>query len=172
MIVSRTDGGRLIKLFLPFKHGRKWVREITLAPVTWDHTLKWQSGDYQKATDLLFDIAEQSATIIRMVRYPDVDRVMTQFFEMLPPEIRESIAAGNIPTKAVVQQPDEQPVLEEVPEVVGEPIEQLKPKEKYEPYRMPTKEEIAADMQAHPPPTDPFGHLDKNDEAALGFEVS
>lgn len=125
MIDLMTDGGRRIFLLLPFRHGRKMIKSITLGPVMWEHTLKWQDGDYGKSIDLLFDIAEESAVILRKVRYPDVDRVMEQFFSMLPPEIREAIAAGTIPKKVTVQNYDTtlvERMEQQAEEDFGEPV--------------------------------------------------
>lgn len=178
MTTLRKDGGRSIELLLPFEHEGKTISVIGIAPVTWHHTLKWQGGEYARSLDLLFELSEQSQDILHLLRYPDVDRVMTQFFEMLPREISEAIAAGTIPRKVQIPQVSEKE--EVLPEEFEEPIiapapdddddEPVAPKEVHDPYRPPTKEEIAEDMRSHPPPADPFGHL-KQDETGLGFEV-
>ncbi|RZN24758.1 hypothetical protein [Bradyrhizobium sp. Leo121] len=170
-VIDRT-GGRRIFLLLPFKHEGKWIRSIYLRPMAWDHALKWQDGDYASAMDLLFDIVEQSAEVVRQIRYPDVDRVMNQFFEMLPPDIRDQIAAGQIPQKVVPLQHD--------PEESTAPDPELEPElpfdEPYDPYRMPTKEEIEADMKAHPVPPElqqPFPPKQSDSQGSgLGFEVN
>lgn len=178
MTTLRKDGGRNIELFLPFEHKGEMISVIGLAPVTWSHTLKWQGGEYSKSTDLLFELAEHSEDIIRSIRYPDVDRVMTQFFEMLPPEIRDSIANGTIPRKVVVpnveestEQSEPEPINSIYDQYQGPDIDEPEEKtEAYEPYRHPTKADIENDLKAHPPPEDPFAHLPK-DENGLGFEV-
>lgn len=177
MTTLRKDGGRDIALFLPFEHGGESITQIGLAPVTWNHTLKWQGGEYNKATDLLFDLAEQSEDVMRSVRYPDIDRIMTQFYEMMPPEIRDAMAAGTIPRKVTLPKFDE--VIEndvQDSDVDGEPVDgytesPVQQTDAYEPYRFPTKEDVEEDMKAHPAPEDPFGHLPK-DENGLGFEVN
>ncbi len=177
MTTLRKDGGRTIELFLPFEHGGESITQIDLAPVTWNHTLKWQGGEYDKSTDLLFDLAEQSEDIIRSIRYPDIDRVMAQFFEMLPSEIREAMAAGTIPRKVTVPKLDEITENEEHhSDVDGEPVDgytetPIQQTDEYEPYRFPTKDDVAEDIKSHPPPEDPFAHL-KPDDTGLGFEVT
>lgn len=170
MTVHHKDGGRSIELFLPFKHGRKWVRAIHLSPVTWDHTLRWQEGDYKRSLDLLFDLSVEPEAVLRKLRYPDVDRVMQQFFDMLPSEIREAIAAGQIPMKLVPDPVEEIPFQEETTDpatqtTVEQAYEQAAHQEEYNPNRMPTQEEIDRDMQAHPVTPE----IEKGD--GIGFEV-
>lgn len=169
MATLRKDGGRTIELLLPFKHEGKSVTLIGLAPVTWGHTLKWQGGEYTKSLDLLFELCEQPEAVIRSLRYPDVDRVMTQFFDMLPPEIRESIANGTIPQKIALPPAGVEVPIEEVI-TEGDAGEPVPDQPEYTPYRPPTQSEISEDLKSHPPPDDPWAHLPK-DDTGLGFEV-
>lgn len=148
MITQHADGGRSVELFLPFKHGRKWVRAIHFSPVTWNHQLRWQDGEYKRSLDLLFELAKEPETVLRKLRYPDVDRVMQQFFDMLPNEIREAIAAGHIPMKLAVPELVEETPPQEGPQAT-EPVSQAQ-EEEYNPNRMPTQEEIDRDMRDHP----------------------
>lgn len=88
MIINDKKGGRSIELFLPFDIDGKTVEIIALSPVTLDHTLRWKDGKFKNEIELLAELAGVPEATIRQLRYPDVDRVMVAFFELLPMEIR------------------------------------------------------------------------------------
>jgi hypothetical protein len=84
-------------LFLPFTIGRKRIKKIGLRAVRWDQSIRWQEGLYQSALQLLFEVADQPEDVIREIRYPDVERVLMQFIDLMPNEIRESVVQGLAP---------------------------------------------------------------------------
>ena len=107
MIVMEENGGRTVKLFIPFEFNGRKIDRISLAPMRFGHTLRWTAGDWKQSLDLLVELAGVEEPIIRELRYPDADRVMEAFLAMLPPEIRQDIAEGNIPQKrGEAPQPD------------------------------------------------------------------
>lgn len=108
MIVLKADGGRRIELFVPFEFLGVKVDSVTIAPLMLDHVLRWQKGAWQDSFDLLVEMTGMKAETLRRLRYPDADRVLTTFFEMLPPEIQSGIQRGDIP-----QRPAETDVGEE-----------------------------------------------------------
>jgi hypothetical protein len=97
MTTNTKEGGRKVELFLPFMVGDKNIVAIEFSPVTWGHTLDWQAGKYQRTFDLMLDLAGVDDTVLRGLKYPDVDRVVTAFMELLPTEIRDDMANGHIP---------------------------------------------------------------------------
>jgi hypothetical protein len=126
MITNERSGGKRIELLLPFTHEGRTVKFIVLGPMKFAHLLNWQQGEYNSAMALLFDVSSEPEAVIRELRYPDVDRVMNEFFSILPPEVRDSIASGTIPRKVDLDEiaplapgeadpvaPEENPVAEE-----------------------------------------------------------
>lgn len=161
-ISSTRQGGRRIELFLPFTVGRKRVKAITLRPLRWDQSLKWQEGGhYQSTMHLLFDVADQPEEIMREIRYPDVERIMMMFIDLLPNEIRESVVQGIAPRPNVGLSPEQIEQLlanrqEPEPEYVQEPEhDEFVPEE-------PVPEELVPE-QGLPSPED----YDKTIKAAL-----
>jgi len=121
MISMDKGGGRTIHLFIPFEFKGKTVSTIVLAPVCLGHTLRWAKGEFKDSNALLVELAGVEEGIIRSVRYPDADRMMEAFISMLPPDIRQDVAAGNVPPKPFEDDPpEEQPVATNGS---GEPIE-------------------------------------------------
>lgn len=97
MITQTKKGGRRVDLFLPFSVGDKKITCIEFGPVTWGHTMDWQAGKYAKSIDLMLDLAQVDGEVLRGLMYPDVERVLTAFMDLLPNEIREDLAAGRVP---------------------------------------------------------------------------
>lgn len=157
-------------LLLPFKHGTKMIRSVTLGPMTWDHSLKWQAGEFFSSVSLLFSLSDRPEEVLRQLRYPDVDRVMENFLAILPPGIREQIANGEVPQKFIPPQVDdlEPPLSEEHVEAAAldDPEDPG-----HDPYRMPTREEIEQDMLAHPVPPGGFEQKPPPKDTGLGFDI-
>jgi hypothetical protein len=100
-----AKGGRKIGLYLPFKSilGQQ-VDYVYLNPISWDMTLRWQERKFKRSIDLLVEVSNLTEATLRGLMYPDVDRVLTQFFQMLPPEIINDITSGNAPLFASSEQ--------------------------------------------------------------------
>jgi hypothetical protein len=92
-----SHGGRVIELFIPFTHAGKKYEVIKLKAVMLDHTLRWQQGAFRTSLALLAALSGENETTLRMLRYPDVDRVLGAMMDMLPEAIRNDIAQGVIP---------------------------------------------------------------------------
>jgi hypothetical protein len=101
-------GGRSVELFLPFTYDKRKVTCITFAPIKYDHTLSWRDGKYANPLALMAAVSGETETLLRELRYPDADRVMAVFIEMLPPEIRETF--NMVPLQE--QQPAVQPEIQ------------------------------------------------------------
>jgi hypothetical protein len=90
-------GGRSVELLIPFEHLGKTVDVIHLKPVLFDHTLRWQQGEFPSSLALLATLSGERETTLRLLRYPDADRVLAAMFDMLPAAIQADINAGQIP---------------------------------------------------------------------------
>lgn len=95
--VYKKTGGRTVELLIPFEHLGKQYAEITIKPVMFDHTLRWQQGEFRSSLALLAALVGEPESTLRMLRYPDVERVMSCMFDMLPENIRADISTGQIP---------------------------------------------------------------------------
>lgn len=93
-------GGRRVELYVPFKHNNKWVKSIDLAPLTLGHTMRWQKGEYHDSIAMLTEIAGVAPEVIQGLRYPDADRVLHTFLEMLPQEVRDDVINNQLPQPA------------------------------------------------------------------------
>lgn len=100
-------GGRTVELLIPFKYNGVDVTEVVIAPFTLDHLMRWQEGKFSRPgasslpTILAFLAAmtgmRNGEEVLRQMRYPDVDRVIGAFFDMVPPPVRDSMMGGDIP---------------------------------------------------------------------------
>jgi hypothetical protein len=107
MISLDKNGGRTIHLFLPFEYNGKKIESIVIGPMRFGHVLRWNEGDWKTAVALLTELAGVDEAVIRELRYPDADRVMDTFLQMLPPEIRNDISEGRIPVKPPLPESEE-----------------------------------------------------------------
>lgn len=100
MITQDRLGGRNIELLIPFEHQGRKIEVIHLKAIMFDHTLRWQQGAFASSLALLAALSGENETTLRMIRYPDVDRVLGAMMEMLPEVIRTDITNGVIPKAA------------------------------------------------------------------------
>jgi hypothetical protein len=109
MIELHKTGGRTIHLFIPFEFNGKKIEAITLAPMRLGHTLRWATGDWKSSIEFLVELAGVDEAVIRELRYPDADRVMSAFMDLITPEIRTDIINGSVPQKyGFAREPDEE----------------------------------------------------------------
>lgn len=124
MSVTQTKrGSRIIELFVPFEWDGHKVRVIELGPFRYDHFLRWQEGEFKSAHELLVELSHKPETYVRQLCYPDTDRIMAAFIDMVPPMIQTDIAKGLVPGLAEVpEMPAEtEPAPEPEPEREPEP---------------------------------------------------
>ena len=95
--IHDRKGGRSVELLMPFEHLGKTVDVIHIKPVLFDHTLRWQQGEFTSSLALLAALTGERETTLRLLRYPDADRVLAAMFDMLPAAIQADINAGQIP---------------------------------------------------------------------------
>ena len=114
-ISHNRDGGRTVFLYVPFEG----IDAITLAPMTFGHHLDWRDGRYNNGFELMCNMAGVSEDIMRKLRYPDIDRVMSEFFVMVTVDIRDDVVNNFMPMPFV---PDPEPEPEEIPEDIAAQI--------------------------------------------------
>ena len=125
--IHDRKGGRSVELLIPFEHLGKTVDVIHLKPVLFDHTLRWQQGEFPSSLALLAALTGERETTLRLLRYPDADRVLATMFDMLPSAIQADINAGQIPRGDGARPPAARP---------DEPIEPAEPAEPEESLRI------------------------------------
>lgn len=125
--IHDRKGGRSVELLIPFEHLGKTVDVIHLKPVLFDHTLRWQQGEFSSSLALLAVLTGERETTLRLLRYPDADRVLATMFDMLPAAIQADINTGQIPRgdgARPAARPDE--AIEPAPAEPEEPEESLR----------------------------------------------
>jgi hypothetical protein len=128
--IQDRKGGRSVELLIPFEHLGKTVDAIHLKPILFDHTLRWQQGEFPSSLALLAALTGEREPTLRLLRYPDADRVLAAMFDMLPAAIQADINAGQIPRgdgspRAAPPAADEPAEPIEPPDLAGEPEESL-----------------------------------------------
>ena len=98
-VEDHRSGACTVILQIPFEYeGRRYDR-ISIGPFTFGHTLDWKNRVYKSWIELMAIVCKDDrgkdlgSEALRYLRYPDADRVQARFFEMLPPEIKDSIIA-------------------------------------------------------------------------------
>lgn len=147
MISMDKSGGRTIHLFIPFEYKGKKVESIVLQPLRFGHVLRWAKGDWPGALEFMTELAGVDEAVMRDLRYPDADRVMESFMNMLPNDIRNDITEGRIPHK--VDDEAEAPTQETAPVTNGGAGEPLHPALAALGVPLP---EAGFDMSDDPPP--------------------
>jgi len=99
MIIQDKSGGRTVELFIPYEHMGKKVDKISFPAFRYGHTLRWNKGDWKTSFAMMVELSGMEEELLKELRYPDTDRVMSTFLDMLPLEIRNDIMEGRIPTK-------------------------------------------------------------------------
>lgn len=130
MITHTRRGGRRIELFVPFEWNGITVRHIDIGPCRLDHLLRWQQGEFTTALALLADMADTSEEFLRQLCYPDTDRVISAYIDMVPPPIQSDIGNNLVPTLVKAEEPGP-----------AESVEPIKPEPGW-PYQGPPPVEL------------------------------
>lgn len=93
---DNRDGSRTVQLYAPFEFTGRSIDAITIGPIKLDHILRFRSGQIGTLIALLAETTGHAEVLLRELRYPDADRVLTAFMAMLPNDIREDIIAGRV----------------------------------------------------------------------------
>lgn len=82
---------------------------MTFGPFLLDHTLRWNEGKFTNSLALLADLSGMPEILLRQIRYPDVDRVFSEFLMHVPGHVRDAINAGEIPLPRIEVNADAEP---------------------------------------------------------------
>ena len=105
--VITKNNSRRIELFVPVKVGEKEITEVVLAPVTFGHTIRWGKQAIAGSMALLMELSGLTEEELSAIGYPDIERVMKSFLDMLPDPLRAAITEGpQAPATAAIL-PDE-----------------------------------------------------------------
>jgi|ERR1044072_907100 hypothetical protein len=107
---TQRDGARTVELLIPYESNGHKIDSITLGPYVFDHTLRWRKADYKDWFTMMVDMSschgrQLLEEDVRLMRYPDVDRVTQNFIEMLPQDIKEALATSSWPEKVKAPPP-------------------------------------------------------------------
>lgn len=84
----------MVELERPLLHQGKTIDQVEIKPPRWDQQIRLSE---QKITSMLGMLAEMVGLPERLLReltYPDVDRVMLAFHNVLPPIMRKDFETG------------------------------------------------------------------------------
>lgn len=105
-IKAGRSGDRVIELLMPFNDlpSGQLVEEIRIGPITLGHTLRWKEAKYKDWFELMVETSvinnkPADPDTFRQLRYPDADRVIENFIEILPQDIKAAVMGGMWPTK-------------------------------------------------------------------------
>lgn len=106
-VTVQRSGVRTVELFIPYEFQGIKVEAVSIGPLTLDHTQRWKQGAFADWFALLTEMAVNATTgkpmradDLRQLRYPDADRVIDNFGELLPVEIKQAMAGNFWPTRA------------------------------------------------------------------------
>lgn len=92
-----ADGRRTVGLYLPYTSGGRVISEVSLAPCTFGHLLRWQDGRIGGGLALLTELSGLTFAQIEGLRQPDDARVMDALLAHVHPDIAEDIRTGRVP---------------------------------------------------------------------------
>ena len=98
------SGARTVELLMPFEYVGATIAEVAIGPFLLDHTMRWKEAEYKNWLALMVEVStingeQATEEKIRLLRYPDVDRVVRVFLEVLPAEIRSAVVDGTWPKR-------------------------------------------------------------------------
>ena len=129
MVDDGEDGSRVVRLYLPFDHAKHKIDRITIKAIKLDHVMRWQAGEFRSAIQFLAHLTGMQEIVLRQLRYPDAERVLAVFFQMLPQDISTQIASGEIPPAPQRDQDWDAPPITAQPPVTPPPATVLLPPE-------------------------------------------
>jgi hypothetical protein len=62
-----------------------------------DHLVRWQEGQIASSMALLAELTRMPEMQLMMLTFPDADRVLAAFLEIVPTPIRDDISNGKVP---------------------------------------------------------------------------
>lgn len=112
--ILRKTGGWAVELISPIrdKNGTE-IDTIEIRQLDFDLSIKWSRAEIPSFLALLAILSNIPEKVLRTLVYPDVDRVLLAFFNVLPPAIQGDFTKGVMPIATP---------LEELPEAERGPL--------------------------------------------------
>lgn len=79
----KRDGGWTVELIHPLRVGGKAVEQIDIRPPELDHVIRWNSQTIPSTLALMSELTGVPEAALRTLCYPDVDRVMLAFANVI-----------------------------------------------------------------------------------------
>ncbi|WP_141688501.1 hypothetical protein [Bradyrhizobium paxllaeri] len=87
-----------VPLYVPITRAGRTITSVEIAPVKFDHTLRWNEGKFEGgSTALLAELTGLDQATLREMIEVDAQRVMALFMTLLPASIRADIEKGVVP---------------------------------------------------------------------------
>lgn len=119
----RRDGGWTVELVTPLRAtGGAVVDKIDMRPAELGHVIRWGDGSIPSTLAMLSELSGVDERLLRTLSYPDVDRVLLAYSQVVPAAVRKDFEEGSRPFST----PDDQlpaPVYGEQPVVPADPID-------------------------------------------------
>ncbi len=91
----RRDGTFIVELCHPLKRLNGELTELVLHPLTFEQSMRWQSGEIESKLALVAVMARVPERLLRLMVYPDPNRVLFAANYVLPAEVRENFSGLN-----------------------------------------------------------------------------
>lgn len=91
----RRDGTFIVELCHPLKRLGGELTELVLHPLNFEQSMRWQSGEIESRLALVAVMARVPERLLRLLVYPDPNRVMWAVNYVLPAEVRENFSGAN-----------------------------------------------------------------------------
>lgn len=144
----KADGGWDVELIKPLKHSNGTViTTISIRPTELDQTIRWGSQEIPSTLALLSEMSGVPESLLRTLTYPDVDRVMLAYSQVIPTLIRTDFENGSRPFAT----PDDE-LSDEDKASVGNAVDPRFPKVAGVVHRYKKPEPAAAPVPTPPAP--------------------
>ena len=83
----KADGSWAVELMHPVVHDGQTISSVVVHPVRFEQTIKWGRREYPSQLALLAELSQLPERVLRLLQYPDVDRVLIAMTGVLPASI-------------------------------------------------------------------------------------
>jgi hypothetical protein len=114
-VEETANGGRRVYFYVLQRLTGREVSNVTIKPCQLDHLMRWRDGQIESSLSLLAQLTGLSELELRQITFPDAERLLNAFLEVLPSTIRDDIESGRNPAGAA-SMPDFSEPIEPQPE--------------------------------------------------------